>query len=478
MKELYLKIKSEIKKIPSATDLEKYSLHHTLYKKHFGSWNKFKELMGDQKLVPKERIIEQYKEFYKKNGFYPSIRDIRKNGLITDNTIRRLWGSYSNFIEQIGGKVRKYQSAQLPKERIIKDYYAVKKKLGRVPFIYELDSKLPYTFSSAMGRISKQGSYGKFLKNFVSQSDYKQWIRNRKKKDIENGKTLAEAHKPTYSKEIIEKEYIKNYKELGRHLTHNEMHDRKFKSLPCLDIIKSHLKLKTTSKKEIYNHFDKLMKTRDGLNIIDKYNAKEILEKNKQIKRSGEGLKSPITDKMSTGFRTSRSKKEIREKIISKIKDGDVIFILESPQLEAIKEIEKQGKKPSKIIIPNDKEFVKLAEALRSYETDLNIECINTSALQYLADTDEKIDYMWLDYCGAFDYYSKDLKIVLEKFEKLKLILTYNVTDLNRRLTSDYYVKLIKFILDIRKDFEIYEDVSIKYKSHFYNLGFELGVKQ
>ena len=114
-------------------------------------------------------------------------------------------------------------------------------------------------------------------------------------------------------------------------------------------------------------------------------------------------------------FKTTDDKIDIREKIISKIQEGDNVLLLESPELSAIKEIEKQGIKPNKIIIPNNKEFKKIKEALKNYKTDLNIELINTSALQYLVDSEEKFDFIWLDYCGAFSYYIKDLDILFAK---------------------------------------------------------------
>ena len=55
---------------------------------------------------------------------------------------------------------------------------------------------------------------------------------------------------------------------------------------------------------------------------------------------------------------------------------------------------------------------------------------INTDAQTWLINTQEKPDFLWLDYCGGFSFYAKDLDILFAKsFDKMKLILTYNLFD-------------------------------------------------
>jgi len=178
-----------------------------------------------------------------------------------------------------------------------------------------------------------------------------------------------------------------------------------------------------------------------------------------------------------TEYSSKIDKIDIREKIISKIQNNDLVLLLESPELSALKEIEKQGIKPRKIIIPNNKEFKKLAEALKDYQTDLEIELINTSALQYLVDSKESFDFIWLDYCGAFSYYMKDLDILFAKhLEKIKLILTYNLFDPAKDDDSYYFTRVIDYVLSKNETNKIrlINDISYRYKKNMYSLGFKI----
>jgi hypothetical protein len=151
---------------------------------------------------------------------------------------------------------------------------------------------------------------------------------------------------------------------------------------------------------------------------------------------------------------------------------------LESPDLSALKEIENKGIKPNKIVIPNHLEFNKLAEALRNYKTSLNIECINTSVLQYLVDSEEKFDFVWLDYCGAFSYYMKDLDILFQKHIKdMRLILTYNLFDPIKDDENYYFTRVIDYVLDKiteKNKVRLINDVTYRYKKNMYNIGFNI----
>jgi len=153
-------------------------------------------------------------------------------------------------------------------------------------------------------------------------------------------------------------------------------------------------------------------KKSSNIKIISSYKPKTIIIPTKQNRK---GLKKNYEGLHKEEYKSKVDKIDIREKIISKINDGDNVLLLESPDLSALKEIEKQNKKPNKIIIPNNKEFKKLVNAIQNYKTDLNIEIVNTSILQYLVDSEEKFDFLWLDYCGAFSYYMKDLDILFSK---------------------------------------------------------------
>lgn len=153
--------------------------------------------------------------------------------------------------------------------------------------------------------------------------------------------------------------------------------------------------------------------------------------------------------------------------------------MLESPELCALKEIEKQGKSPKKIIIPNHLEFNDLAIALKHYNTNLNIEVINTSALQYLIDhSEEYLNFIWLDYKGAFSYYIRDLDIIFQKpIRDLKLILTYNVFDPKKQDDTYYFTNVISYVLKKlcgKNEILLMEDISQRYKKLMFNIGFDI----
>jgi superfamily II DNA or RNA helicase len=174
-------------------------------------------------------------------------------------------------------------------------------------------------------------------------------------------------------------------------------------------------------------------------------------------------------------YHSKADKECIRTKIIREINDGDAVLMLESPDLTAIKEIEAQNKKPSKIIIPNHIQFKELAKALKNYKTKLNIELINTSVLQYLADTKESFDFVWLDYCGAFSYYTRDLETLLgKKLNDMKLVLTYNLFDPNKKDDNYYFTRVIDFVLEKvnGRSVRLINDVSYRYKKTMFSIGF------
>jgi len=153
--------------------------------------------------------------------------------------------------------------------------------------------------------------------------------------------------------------------------------------------------------------------------------------------------------------------------------------MLESPELGALKEIDKQGKNPKKIIIPNHLEFDEVAEALRQYNTNLNIELINTSALQYIIDhPEEHLNFLWLDYCGAFSYYVRDLETIFQReIRDMKLILTYNLFDPKKQDDSYYFTNVIGYVLKKlcgKNEILLMEDVSQRYKKTMFSVGFDI----
>lgn len=183
-------------------------------------------------------------------------------------------------------------------------------------------------------------------------------------------------------------------------------------------------------------------------------------------------------------FKPDKEKENIRPKIISQIKSGDNILLLESPELKALKEIQKQNIKPNTIFIPNNREFKALINALNLDNFQFKIIPINTSVEQFIADMEfilkdhniKSLDYIWLDYQGGFSYYKQDLKYLFNNnLNKFTLILTYNKFDVRKKSLDNYFVEVIKFIKKQTKNyyFEFIDNINYDYKRDMYNIGFK-----
>jgi superfamily II DNA or RNA helicase len=226
---------------------------------------------------------------------------------------------------------------------------------------------------------------------------------------------------------------------------------------------------------------------------IQPYKPKNLIP---VIKRTDSDIKKLSKIKYDAGehkYESDEEKTKIRGKIIGKIKDFENLLILESPELLTIKEIENQNKKPKKITIPNDREAIKIINSLIVYgykknsnkggivelskENSSPIRIVNTSALQWLTDSNEKYDFLWLDYCGSFSHYIRDLDILFAKhFNKMKLIMTYNLFDPIKDDDNYYFTRVIDYVLSKNegKNVRIINDVTKRYKKNMYNLGFNI----
>ena len=124
-----------------------------------------------------------------------------------------------------------------------------------------------------------------------------------------------------------------------------------------------------------------------------------------------------------------------------------------------------------------------MQKRLKRYKRELNIEYYNMSAKEFLRTTAYKFDYVWLDYCGSFTAYRRDLDILIEKCVKKKciIILTYNSFDPNKYHPNYYFTEPISYFLELVKgkyDVSLLNDITYRYKSNMYNLGFSIKRKQ
>jgi len=150
--DLYLEAKKKKGKPPAANDSCKLKIPcHQTYAKHFGSWIKFKSIMKDNSMyITKEQVTNQFKDFFEKEGYCPSIRETKKFGLYSDNTIRKVFGSYAKLIEIVGGKPRKFTKLDLSKELVQKDYNDLKEIFNRPPLYEEMEKFVKYDYYTAL----------------------------------------------------------------------------------------------------------------------------------------------------------------------------------------------------------------------------------------------------------------------------------------------------------------------------------------
>jgi superfamily II DNA/RNA helicase len=190
----YYIVKKKLKKVPTAHQIGKFGRFGIdAYKSRWGSWLNFKTLVGDNTIrITSEQIKKQFKKFYKKHGRPPTVRDLRKYKMYSDNTIRKVFGSYGKCMLALGWKPRKHTKLDINQEVIIRDFKQLKKKLGRVPFLAELLREVPYGFDNALEVHFKNRSYEKFLKQmgekptpkpkefYIRKSERAEWLKRNK----------------------------------------------------------------------------------------------------------------------------------------------------------------------------------------------------------------------------------------------------------------------------------------------------------
>ena len=473
------------------------------------------------KKISKESIIKIFEEFKERKGYVPTYKELNKYKKGIGSHIINRYGNYKDFLKENGysieeinklkvsGKINEIKRFEITKKlkEIKKEKLEIRNEFGHklkevkdkekrnqmIKDIYEklklINTKLINKKVScrsvaeelrSMGCKLSQGTIADILKGKRYYSKRKDcehsYIFQEKKKKrneliIETYEKLKLSNtKPSYRN--VEKELKRNGCDVGRSTIGTEMKNNFGYNV-------SYMTIGRILKEAKVSHvtIGKVLKEKQSNNIeiISNYKPKTLTLP--ITKRESKG----ITGEYNWGshhFKTGKEKVDIRKKIIENIQDGDNVLLLESPELSAIKEIEKQGKKPQKIVIPNNSEFKKIAKALADYKTDLKIKLINTSVLQYLTDSNEKFDFMWLDYCGAFSYYMRDLDILFAKhINSIKLILTYNLFDPKKDDDTYYFARVIDYVLEkvgSRNKVRLIKDISYRYKKCMYNIGFDI----
>lgn len=203
---IYKDLKEKLKRPPGISDLEKYTtVTASIYKSKWGQWSIFKKEMGDptsQHFTTKEATKKEFIDYIKKHGSLPKHRDWTKHGLHSYQNIRRYFGNLKNFYDYIGIKYVRKKNVSVTKEQLIKDYYKVKKIVGKKPSILQLTKHVDgYSFLSWVNKFYK--NYSNFLKS-IGEPYIKPVTKTPTKKELIDN--YNEVKKKLGKQQLLEKE--------------------------------------------------------------------------------------------------------------------------------------------------------------------------------------------------------------------------------------------------------------------------------
>lgn len=420
--------------------------------------------------VSKEELIQRYKEYRKKVGYVPSVHELRREAHVNDTLIRKNFGSYKKFYQlmeeydklrllsimnpNIGKKKNRYL-LHWDKEEIDKIYEEAKQKLGHVPSGEEL---------KGLYRIS-----GKVFKRFYGS--YNEFLLSKGERPIMPGNKVKGIVFENDKKDIIQKfnEFKSKIGRVPSTYDFQKMGDKQIQ----WRIVKSY---------GSYEKFLSLMNEKRSFHVSNLKTFYDYPKEETQMEVFSTGA-GTFNFPKSTGKKHEFTHKNlIRSKILSYVKNGDTLLLLESPALFAIKELIELKVKPSKVIIPNNQEYQELVTALLGLKLPFKVEVHRCSSTQYLRLTSFVFDWVWLDYFGSFSQYSKDIDLVYSKKlirENGYLFGTYRILDLKKKNETHYFSEVVNYCLNwsyrTNQLFQLVSDVSIRYKSTMYNVGIQFG---
>lgn len=126
----YFRLKKELRRQPTVLEMElKGRFAKNTYRNRWGSWVNFLNVVGDKPLrgtsYSEQELIQNYQMVRRKLGYVPALTELEKQGKFNGNQYYHLFGPYRDFLQRM-----KEDTIQ---ERLTKQYWAVKTKLGRRP---------------------------------------------------------------------------------------------------------------------------------------------------------------------------------------------------------------------------------------------------------------------------------------------------------------------------------------------------------
>jgi hypothetical protein len=158
-----------IGKQPSFTDLKKYGkITYNYYLEKYGNWSTFLAHVGLESIVPPklekeltwEVISDDFENTRKSLGRVPHFDELPKYGRSTDYLTRlykKFFGGWTQFLED-----RNLRRRQILIEEATKEFFRLKKELGRIPTIVEFGTMSAYW---AQTMIPYFGSWNNFVRS-------------------------------------------------------------------------------------------------------------------------------------------------------------------------------------------------------------------------------------------------------------------------------------------------------------------------
>ena len=166
----YNRVRASLGRVPTRSEFASVSAHSPdRYEHRWGSWNAFLESIGEalnkRHLISKEKLVAEFKRVRAMLGKPPTVKEMAQHGSIAPTTYRRLWGSWSQFLEEMG---EAHQRRNIPKQELINAYLKLKKQLKKQP-LTQHDMNEYGTFCSSVYE-RRWGSWRKFLSSIGDKS--------------------------------------------------------------------------------------------------------------------------------------------------------------------------------------------------------------------------------------------------------------------------------------------------------------------
>ena len=168
----YYRVEKLLRRKPMTPDFKgrgkvsRYS--DTAYKNHFGSWNKFLKYIGEDividRSITKEKLIRDYYDAKRRLGKKPVSKDFNGKNKVSKYGLSAYihhFGSWNKFLESIGEGITRDRA--ITKEKLIEDYYRVKKLLGRRPLLKDFRGRGRISNYSGATYMNHFGTWSWFL---------------------------------------------------------------------------------------------------------------------------------------------------------------------------------------------------------------------------------------------------------------------------------------------------------------------------